>query len=104
VSLADKVHNARTIAVDFERDGAAYFAVFKGGADGSRWYYRRLADAYLRRAGEFPAEVAGGRSRPGGSGLVAEYVRTIERFGATPAAAEAFEAGAATWTENPATD
>ncbi len=89
VSLADKVHNVRTIAVDVDRDGDSYFAVFKGGADGSRWYYRRLADVYQRRAAELPPESV---SRPGGKGLLAEYLLALDRIGATREAAAAYEA------------
>lgn len=81
VSLADKVHNARTIAADVERDGDAYFEHFTGGADGSRWYYRRLADVYEGRAAEVPAA------------LLAELLVAIGRFGATEAAAAEYEAG-----------
>lgn len=93
VSLADKTHNARTIAIDVERDGEAFFARFNGGADGSRWYYRRLADAYRKRLHELPAEVdAQGVPRAGGPSLLAEYEAAIARFGASPEAAASFEA------------
>jgi len=99
VSLADKVHNARTIATDHARDGDVYFSVFKGKLDGSRWYYRRLADVYEARIAELPAEVIDGRSRPGGAGLLAELLIAIERFGATASAVADFEANAPSWVE-----
>lgn len=98
VSLADKVHNARTIAEDVERVCDGYFDVFKGKADGTRWYYRRLADAFGARVADLPPESLDGVSRAGGAGLLAEYERTIERFGATPRAADDFEANIAEWT------
>lgn len=99
VSLADKVHNARTIATDHARDGDVYFSVFKGRLDGSRWYYRRLADVYEARIAELPAELIDSRSRPGGAGLLAELLIAIERFGATASAAADFEANAPSWVE-----
>ncbi len=99
VSLADKVHNARTIATDHARVGDDYFKVFKGKADGTRWYYRRLADVYEARSNELPPEQVDGRSRPGGAGLLDEYLRAIGRIGATTEAAEAFEAHSREWVE-----
>lgn len=87
VSLADKTHNARAIAADVAREGERYFERFAGGADGTRWYYRRLADVFescaddLRRSG----------SGADGTHLLAEYLRVIEVFGATAAAADSFD-------------
>jgi hypothetical protein len=98
--LADKAHNARTIATDYARVGDAYFSVFKGGADGSRWYYRRLADVFVQRVAALPAEMIDGRSRPGGPGLLAAYLAAIEALGATPAVADAFEVNMETWVEH----
>lgn len=99
VSLADKVHNARTIATDHERVGDDYFRVFKGKADGTRWYYRRLADVYQARIDHLPPEQVDGRTRPGGRGLLDEYLRAIDRIGATAETAEAFEATSGEWAE-----
>src|SRR5581483_9993045 len=79
VSLADKVHNGRALAADVARDGDAYFERFAGGAAGTRWYYRRLADAFAARAD---------LNAPS---LLAEYAAVIERFGATKAAAATYE-------------
>ena len=84
VSLADKVHNARTLAEDFDRDGEATFERFNGKAEGTRWYYRRLADVYETRVGDLPA--AGGRS------LLHELLEALDRLGATPEIAAAYEA------------
>jgi len=100
VSLADKVHNARTIATDHGRVGDAYFEVFKGKADGSRWYYRRLADVYEARIEDLPGEIIDGRPQPGGPSLLAEFLRAIDRFGATSAAADAFDATSESWTQS----
>lgn len=87
VSLADKAHNARTIAEDVARAGDAYFGNFLGGRDGTRWYYRRLLDAFTARADELPAE----DERPGGASLLVDLAGSLDRFGATPAAADAYE-------------
>jgi (p)ppGpp synthase/HD superfamily hydrolase len=44
VTLADKVHNARTLVADVRRLGPETFERFTGGRDGTLWYYRSLAD------------------------------------------------------------
>jgi hypothetical protein len=88
VSLADKVHNARAIAADVEREGESYMDRFNGGRAGTRWYYRRLADAFNARAKDLTPDRPG---RPGATGLVAELFRAIERFGATEASAAKYE-------------
>jgi (p)ppGpp synthase/HD superfamily hydrolase len=49
VSLADKIHNARTILEDLRREGNRTFARFKGGRTGTLWYYRSLAEVFTRR-------------------------------------------------------
>jgi (p)ppGpp synthase/HD superfamily hydrolase len=43
VSLADKVHNARTIVADLRAGGAAALDRFNGGREGTLWYYGTLA-------------------------------------------------------------
>lgn len=91
VSLADKVHNARSIAADVERVGDDYFEVFTGKADGTRWYYRRLLEAFERRADELPAETVDGRSVPGGRSLLRDLRTSVERMGADEANARAYE-------------
>jgi GTP pyrophosphokinase len=48
VSCADKLHNARAIVSDLRVLGNALSSRFTGGKDGSLWYYRQLADAFLR--------------------------------------------------------
>lgn len=45
ISAADKLHNARAITVDLRRIGPAVWDRFKGGRDGSLWYYREALDA-----------------------------------------------------------
>jgi (p)ppGpp synthase/HD superfamily hydrolase len=50
VSLADKLHNARSILLDFRTHGEAVWSRFKAGEGASvRWYYRGLVDAFDAR-------------------------------------------------------
>jgi GTP pyrophosphokinase len=49
VSAADKLHNARTIVADLRREGLACFDTFKGGRDGTLWYYSTLVSVFLER-------------------------------------------------------
>lgn len=46
VSLADKVDNLRSIAADLEENGEETWTKFRGGKDGSIWYYRSLVDIF----------------------------------------------------------
>lgn len=43
VVLADKIHNARAILRDYRQFGDEVWKRFKGGKDGTLWYYRALA-------------------------------------------------------------
>lgn len=46
VSCADKLHNAQAIVRDLRHRGAATWTMFKGGRDGTLWYYASLVAAY----------------------------------------------------------
>jgi (p)ppGpp synthase/HD superfamily hydrolase len=46
VSMADKLHNARSLLRDYRRDGATMWDKFNGGKDGTLWYYRSLVEIY----------------------------------------------------------
>jgi GTP pyrophosphokinase len=46
VSLADKLHNARSIYADLQRNGKSTWRRFNGGRDGTIWYYRSLVDIF----------------------------------------------------------
>jgi GTP pyrophosphokinase len=46
VSCADKLHNARSIVRDLRLRGASVWDRFKGGRDGTLWYYRSLVAAF----------------------------------------------------------
>jgi (p)ppGpp synthase/HD superfamily hydrolase len=65
VSIADKLHNARSIVIDLAEHGEPVWDRFNGRRDGSLWYYGRLADIYDRR---FPGVLAD------------EFRRTVERM------------------------
>lgn len=65
VSLADKVHNARSIYRDLRREGGAVWDRFTGGKEGTLWYYRSLGDIFRSHRDEYPA-------------LVHEFLSTVE--------------------------
>lgn len=46
VSLADKVHNAHATLNDYRQIGDAVWDRFKGGKDGTMWYYQMLVDEF----------------------------------------------------------
>ena len=50
VSMADKLHNARSILADYHRGDTDIWSKFKGGREGSLWYYRSLIEVN-RQAG-----------------------------------------------------
>ncbi|MDF5731817.1 MAG: HD domain-containing protein [Rhizonema sp. PD38] len=47
VSLADKLHNARSILSDLFIEGEATWKKFQGGKEGTLWYYRTLLEVFL---------------------------------------------------------
>ena len=49
VSAADKLNNVRSILTDYREVGESIWARFKGGREGTIWYYRALRDEFLRR-------------------------------------------------------
>ncbi len=50
VSACDKLHNARSLVMDYRVCGEALWNRFTGGREGTLWYYRAMVDA-LRSAG-----------------------------------------------------
>jgi (p)ppGpp synthase/HD superfamily hydrolase len=46
VSVADKLHNVRSILADYRQLGEAVWERFTGRRDGTLWYYRALVDIY----------------------------------------------------------
>jgi (p)ppGpp synthase/HD superfamily hydrolase len=45
VSLADKLHNARSIEADYQKIGEAIWERFQGRKEGTLWFYRALIEA-----------------------------------------------------------
>jgi (p)ppGpp synthase/HD superfamily hydrolase len=62
VSAADKLHNARSILSDLRSYGDAVWDRFKGGRQGTLWYYSSLVEAFRAH---------------GSSPLVEELTRTV---------------------------
>ncbi len=60
VSAADKLHNARAICADLKLHGPALFDRFKGGLEGTLWYYESLLDVFRwRMPSPLTGELAG---------------------------------------------
>lgn len=53
VSMADKLHNARSILADRDREGEAVWDKFKGGKAGTLWFYRSLLEIYQQGGSNF---------------------------------------------------
>jgi (p)ppGpp synthase/HD superfamily hydrolase len=53
VSACDKIHNARSLAMDYRVCGEELWGRFTGGRRGTLWYYRAMVNA-LRAAGVSP--------------------------------------------------
>jgi GTP pyrophosphokinase len=68
VSLADKFHNATSIARDLHAMGEDVFERFNGKRDGTRWYYRGLVGAFEQRRSALT---------PGGQELLRELDRIV---------------------------
>ncbi|NHC33144.1 HD domain-containing protein [Scytonema millei] len=49
VSAADKLHNARSILKDYRTLGETVWQRFKGGKDGTLWYYRAVVEAFIAK-------------------------------------------------------
>ncbi len=49
VSAADKLNNVRSILADYREVGESVWDRFKGGRDGTLWYYKTLLQEFLRR-------------------------------------------------------
>lgn len=48
VSAADKVHNVRSVVTDYRHVGESIWSRFRGGREGTLWYYRALLNEFLR--------------------------------------------------------
>jgi (p)ppGpp synthase/HD superfamily hydrolase len=56
VSLADKLHNARALLATYRQEGEHTWGYFRGGKDGTLWYYRSLSDVFSREPQSFMAQ------------------------------------------------
>ena len=74
VSASDKLHNARSILSDLRACGDEVWSRFKGGREGTLWYYRSLVEAF-RAHGTTP--------------LVEELARTVAEIERVAANGEA---------------
>jgi len=50
VEAADKLDNVRALAREYRRHGPAVWSHFRGGRDGTLWYYRAMLDVLRRGA------------------------------------------------------
>jgi (p)ppGpp synthase/HD superfamily hydrolase len=57
VSLADKLHNARSILADLRELGPVMFERFTAGRDEQLWYYRSLVDVFRGYPGPMAGEL-----------------------------------------------
>ncbi|HOP75197.1 MAG TPA: HD domain-containing protein [Bacillota bacterium] len=48
VSVADKLHNARTFLADYREIGEALWSRFKTGKEGMLWYYQEIIQVYRK--------------------------------------------------------
>ncbi|MBE9124780.1 MULTISPECIES: HD domain-containing protein [unclassified Coleofasciculus] len=53
VSLADKLHNVRSIVADWERVGESVWQKFKGGKEETLWFYRSFLEIYQPQGSNF---------------------------------------------------
>lgn len=51
ISAADKLHNARDILADYRQHGEEVWKRFRGGREGTLWYYRSLVDTFRAAGG-----------------------------------------------------
>jgi (p)ppGpp synthase/HD superfamily hydrolase len=51
ISAADKLHNARDILADYRQHGDEVWKRFRGGQEGTLWYYRSLVQAFQAAGG-----------------------------------------------------
>ncbi|MBD2364645.1 HD domain-containing protein [Anabaena minutissima FACHB-250] len=56
VSLADKLHNARSLLADYRQYGSSIWSQFKTGQEGTLWFYRELQKIYSENGSDFLTE------------------------------------------------
>ncbi|NEO41127.1 MAG: HD domain-containing protein [Moorea sp. SIOASIH] len=53
VSLADKLHNIRSLLADCHREGEQVWQKFTGGKEGTLWFYQSLLKVYQEKPSDF---------------------------------------------------
>nr|WP_242055676.1 MULTISPECIES: HD domain-containing protein [Nostocales] len=71
VSLADKLHNARSLLLDCRQNGNDIWSEFKAGKEGTLWFYRELLHIY---------------QATGTDSLTEEFARSLEELKQYPVA------------------
>ncbi|MBX9258314.1 HD domain-containing protein [Desmonostoc muscorum CCALA 125] len=66
VSLADKLHNARSLLADLRQHGSSIWKEFKTGREGTLWFYQQLQEVYNATGCDF---------------LTQEFSRVIQELG-----------------------
>ena len=56
VSLADKLHNARSLIADWQQSGDSIWTDFKAGREGTLWFYRSLVEVYRQTGSDWMTE------------------------------------------------
>lgn len=56
VSLADKLHNARSLLADLRQHGSSIWQQFKTGREGTLWFYQQLQQVYSATGSDFLAQ------------------------------------------------
>lgn len=56
VSLADKLHNARSLLADRQKFGDKVWTRFKGGKEKTLWFYRSLIEVYQQTGSDWMTE------------------------------------------------
>jgi (p)ppGpp synthase/HD superfamily hydrolase len=56
VSLADKLHNARSLLTEWRQKGDTIWAQFSKGKEGTLWFYRNLVQVYRETGSDFMTE------------------------------------------------
>ncbi len=69
ITVADKIHNVRSIFADYQVLGEKLWGRFTGKRDGTLWYYRELEKAFVARKGSAQIEA-----------LVKEFSATVKQL------------------------
>src|SRR5581483_4835200 len=91
VSVADKLHNAKSILTDYREVGEPVWKRFAGGREGTLWYYRALLNEFRRKhtnrlvreferaVPELEAVTARGKRSRSLAGRLVKTIKTIKK-------------------------